>query len=34
MATQPGGDYIYDGGSGGSQPVVLPIVVASNEQGR
>ena len=35
MATVPGGDYIYDGGgSGGSQPVVLPIVVASNEQGQ
>lgn len=30
MATQPGGEYIYDGGG---QSNVLPIVVASNEQG-
>lgn len=34
MATVPGGDYVYDGGSGGSQPVVLPFVVSSNEQGQ
>jgi hypothetical protein len=34
MATVPGGDYIYNGGSGGSEPVVLPIIVASNEQGQ
>lgn len=32
MATVPGGDYSY--GGGGSQPVVLPVVVQSNEQGK
>lgn len=33
MATQPGGDYQYDGGNSG-KPVVLPVVVASQEQGK
>ena len=33
MATVPGGDYIYNGG-GGSEPIKLPIIVQSNEQGQ
>jgi len=31
MSTVPGGDYVYNGGG---EPITLPIVVQSNEQGK